>query len=243
MPSRALALLLALAVAAGSLPAPALASSLPTDCSVPGVSDLVVNFHRVDAELYRGGRPAYREDVYMKFAELGIRTVMNLEGGEQSRREKAVIERVNLRLIKENKEPLRFVSYPIEAFSETIVGSPSEKDMSALFAEIEKAPKPIYVHCKHGKDRTGMVVLLYRVWRGEASFDEAYNEARYYHFSMWNFGLKRTLEHYRASAALKTLGTPSPVALDSVCRPERLKAAATAEAGAAPARSTVPEKH
>jgi len=225
---RVLALSLVMTLLAGSLPA----ADVPADCSVPNAADLVMNFHRVDAEMYRGGRPAYRDDVYYKFAELGIRTVMNLEGGDQAKREKAVIEHVNLRLMKENKEPLRFVSYPIEAFSETIVGSPSDKDMSALFAEIEKAPKPIYVHCKHGKDRTGMVVLLYRVWRGEASFDEAYNEARYYHFSEWNFGLKRTLGHYRASAALKALGTPPTSALAGVCQPERLKAVAAAEVGA-----------
>ena len=230
---RALALFLVVTFLAGSVPA----AELPADCSVPNAADLVVNFHRVDAEMYRGGRPAYREDVYMRFAALGVRTVMNLEGGDQAQREKAIIERVNLRLMKENKPPLRFVSYPIEAFTKTIVGSPSEKDMSALFAEIEKAPKPIYVHCKHGKDRTGMVVLLYRVWRGEASFDEAYNEARYYHFSEWNFGLKHMLEHYRAAAALKSLGTPPVTALAGVCHPERLKAAAAAEAGAKTAAS------
>jgi tyrosine-protein phosphatase SIW14 len=236
MMSRALALFLVLTLLAGSLPA----ADSPNDCSVPSAADLVVNFHRVDAELYRGGRPAYRDDVYLKFADLGIRTVMNLEGGDQAQREKAMIDRVNLRLMKDNKPPLRFVSYPIESFTETIVGAPSQKDMTALFAEIEKAPKPIYLHCQHGKDRTGMVVLLYRVWRGEESFDEAYNEARYYHFSMWNFGLKRTLEHYRAAGTLKSLGAPPNTAFAGVCQPERLKAAATAEAGA---KSASVEKH
>jgi hypothetical protein len=172
---------------------------------------------------------------------------MNLEGGDQAKREKEVVERVNLKLLKANKSPLRFVSFPIDSYAE-FVTSPSDKNMTDLFGEIQQAPKPIYVHCKHGKDRTGMVVLLYRVWRGEESFEDAYAEARYYHFSFWNFGLKRALGRYRTSDALKTLGAPPPSSTSlGVCRPGKLAAAAAAASkteNAPPAASaSVPQKH
>lgn len=219
-----------------------LACSLPTatlaseDCRVPATADLAVNFHRVDSDLYRGGRPEYREDVYRKLADLGIRTIINLEGGGQARRERAVIERVNEGLRAEQKPELEFVSFPIDSFRETMVAAPSNKSMAALFARIQAAPKPIYLHCKRGKDRTGMVVLLYRLWRGQETFEEAYREARYYHFSRWNLGLKRTLQRYREADAVKSLGKPPATASAGVCRPVQAAANSAAGPGAQPQR-------
>jgi tyrosine-protein phosphatase SIW14 len=218
---RATAVVLLLAFASASLLAQTAAGE---DCSVPKANDLVVNFYRVDSDLYRGGRPAYRDDVYQKFAELGIRTVVNLEGGDQAKRERAVVERVNQKLAADNK--LEFISFPIDSFTETMIGAPSNKNMTALFSAMQNAPKPIYLHCKHGKDRTGMVVLLYRLWRGEESFQDAYDEARFYHFSFWNFGLKRTLERYRNAEAVQSLGTPPATASAGVCKPIKPASAA-----------------
>jgi protein tyrosine/serine phosphatase len=195
------------------------------DCSVPSAEDLVGNFHRVDAEMYRGGRPAYRDDVYRKFAELGIRTIINLEGGTQAKREQEVVERVNQQLAREGKPPLQFVSFPIDAFAGTVLTAQSNQSMGTLFSEIAKAPKPIYLHCHLGKDRTGMVVALYRVWRGESDFTDAISEANYYHFSHWSFGLKRTLDRYREPQAIKKLGEPPATTVSGVCKPSLLKVA------------------
>ncbi len=196
-----------------------------TECKVPNAEDLVPAFHRVDADVYRGGRPSYRDEVYLKFADLGIRTVVNLEGGDQAKREQEVIERVNTKLAEQGKPALTFVSIPINSFTGTVVGSPTNANMGVLFHEIAQAPKPIYVHCEHGKDRTGMVVALYRLWRGESDFDDAISEADYYHFSYFNFGLKRTLERYRQAPALQTLGDPPATAVSGVCKPSLPKVA------------------
>ena len=196
-----------------------------TECKVPNAEDLVPAFHRVDADMYRGGRPAYRDDVYLKFADLGIRTVVNLEGGDQARREQEVIERVNTKLAEQGKPALTFVSFPIDAFTGTVVTAPSNKNIDVLFHELAQAPKPVYVHCKHGKDRTGMVVALYRLWRGESNFDDAISEADYYHFSYFNFGLKRTLDRFRTAAAVATLGAPPATPVTGVCKPSLPKVA------------------
>ena len=195
------------------------------ECTVPTAEKLVPAFHRVDADLYRGGRPAYHDDVYLKFAELGIRTVVNLEGGAEARREQEAIERVNTKLAEQGKPALTFVSFPINSFTGTVLGSPSNQGMGVLFREIANAPKPIYVHCEHGKDRTGMVVALYRLWRSESTFEDALSEADYYHFSYWNFGLKRTLDRYRQAPALKSLGEPPAGAVSGVCKPSLPKVA------------------
>ncbi len=196
-----------------------------TECKVPTAEDLVPAFHRVDADVYRGGRPSYRDDVYLKFADLGIRTVVNLEGGTEAKREQEVIERVNTKLAEQGKPALTFVSFPIDSFTGTVLTAPTDKNIGVLFHEIAQAPKPIYVHCEHGKDRTGMVVALYRLWRGESTLEDAISEADYYRFSYWNFGLKRTLERYRAAPALQTLGTPPTTPVSGVCKPSLPKVA------------------
>jgi protein tyrosine/serine phosphatase len=219
---RAAAVLALVLLLASSLSA---AKKTLSECTVPSAEDLVPAFHRVDADLYRGGRPAYHDDVYLKFAELGIRTVVNLEGGDQARREQEVIERVNTKLAEQGKPALTFVSFPIDSFTGTVLSAPTNQNIGILFQKIAEAPKPIYVHCKHGKDRTGMVVALYRLWRSESTFDDALSEADYYHFSYWNFGLKRTLDRYRAAPALQALGAPPPTAVGGVCKPSLPKVA------------------
>ncbi len=193
--------------------------SILTTCAVPGAEKLVVNFHRVDSDVYRGGRPSYKEDTYLQFALLGIRSIVNLEGGDEAKQEQKVIEKTNEKLAKAGAPTLTFISFPIDSFTGTVLSSPANAGMTKLFREIQAAPKPVYIHCQHGKDRTGLVVMLYRMWRGEETYTEAFNEAKYYRFSYWNFGLKRTLDRYRTSEALKTLGDPPAVKPEGVCKP------------------------
>ena len=65
------------------------------DCNPTRITDNDIrNFHQVDKDLYRGARPPYQSDVYKKLVELGIRTIVNLETGEASKKE-AVVDRIN----------------------------------------------------------------------------------------------------------------------------------------------------
>jgi len=60
----------------------------PHDCDPTRIRDNdIPNFHRVDRDLYRGARPAYRKDVYLKLVDLGIKTIINLETGDASKEE------------------------------------------------------------------------------------------------------------------------------------------------------------
>ena len=85
---------------------------------------------------------------------------------------------------------------------------------------MKAAPKPIFVSCSLGRDRTGMVVALYRMKRGEMSFEEARREALYYGYRPRYRGLRNALERYQDQRKLELLPVPSadPPSAATVCR-------------------------
>ena len=87
----------------------------------------------------------------------------------------------------------------------------SDKKLRQLFAEMGRAPKPIFVTCKLGDDRTGVIVALYRMRRREMSFGRAEQEALRYHFHPdLLLGLKVTFDRYRDRREVNALPNPDP---------------------------------
>jgi len=86
---------------------------------------------------------------------------------------------------------------------------------------MKAAPKPIFVSCSLGRDRTGMVVALYRMKRGEMSFNEAWQEAVYYGYRPRFRGLRNALDRYQDRRELEQLPAPSPSPPTTVCEPIR----------------------
>lgn len=169
----------------------------------------VPNFHRVDSSLYRGGRPRESEDVYLKIALLGIRSIVNLEREAEALREKVLVDRVNQRLRSEGRSALEFLHFPIGGSFQTFVTGWPHGRVLELFRKIKEAPKPILLNCHYGRDRTGAAVILYRLKLKEVlSIDQAYREARRYGFSVFDFGLKRTLRRYQNPKPLSEVPDP-----------------------------------
>ena len=169
----------------------------------PIIDEDICNFHQVDADLYRGARP--RPSAYAKLVLLGIRTIINLEESEYAEREKAAIKELNGDLKREQR--INFISFPIDQIEIAATGVPHE-GLQDLFHQIKKAQKPIFIHCYHGKDRTGAIVALYRMRRREKSYDEAYTEANHYRFTRSDLGLRRTIDRYESAKKLQSLPRP-----------------------------------
>lgn len=130
----------------------------------------LANFVEVRPGLYRGGHPDAEGLDYLK--GLGVRRIVNLEVGD-------LIEAWPWDISKELSEAkardIAELRYPMSAF-ESAVSDRFDANMDEIIAVLASATvdDPVYVHCKHGQDRTGLVIGLERV------FDEGWDPAQAY---------------------------------------------------------------
>lgn len=182
------------------------ALDFPHDSNPTRIVDTdICNFHQVDDELYRGGRP--RATAFPKLVDLGIRTVIDLEQTENAERERIAVGELNQQVPPDQR--IDFISFPITPAEMERDGVTHER-MRELFQRIQNARRPIFIHCYHGKDRTGAVVALYRMRRHQKTYDEAYEEARRYLFGRGDLGLRKTVDRYEPAKKLLTLPRPGP---------------------------------
>lgn len=132
----------------------------------------LANFHEVRTGLYRGGHPDAAGLDYLK--KLGVKRIVNLEVGD-------FVEAYPWDITKELDEAhargLTELRYPMSAFEPALSGE-FDAHMNQILALLKTATATdaIYVHCKHGQDRTGLVLGLERVidekWTPQAAHDE-----------------------------------------------------------------------
>ena len=119
-------------------------------------------FRQVSERLYRGGQP--RAGGIDRLRELGINTVINLRGASQ--RTKA--------------EETEVRAHGLNYFNISLPNWARPQDTRvARILEIIAAPDSgkVFVHCKDGVDRTGMIVAIYRMthdgWNSSQALAEA----------------------------------------------------------------------
>lgn len=127
---------------------------------IPGIK----NFYQVTPWLYRGGQPTHVG--FEELQKLGIKTVISFRWGRRinAAEEKAV---TSLGMVFESL-PLNYWNLPDQA---TI-----DRFLSLLD---NAGNQPIYVHCLHGADRTGVLLAIFRISRMDWSVDHAYAEMKY----------------------------------------------------------------
>lgn len=120
------------------------------------------NFHRVDEHLYRGGQPA--EGGIARLKSLGIRTIVNLRGEPSL---------VTSEAREAADAGLRYFSVPMRG-----LGRPTDEQLQRILGLIDQADNwPVFVHCKAGQDRTGLVVACQRITRAGWTAERAIREA------------------------------------------------------------------
>jgi protein tyrosine/serine phosphatase len=142
------AVLLALA-ACGKAEAPrsATSSGKPFAERLAGKAGLE-NLARVAPEVYRGAQPT--PEGFRTLRELGVKTVVGFRSHTSTRPEVEAAGLVSVEL-------------PIQA--ELTGSEPPTDEQVRLFFEtvLDPAKRPVFFHCKHGKDRTGTMAALYRI--------------------------------------------------------------------------------
>jgi protein tyrosine/serine phosphatase len=127
-----------------------------------GVPTRITNFHKVDDSLYRGAELHSGQVKHLK--KFGIKTIINLKDEND---DSSKIEELEAR-----KLGMNYINIPLDSSK-----NPSPEAVQ-LFKSIMDNYKlaPCYVHCKHGKDRTGIMVALYRVWKHGWDYDLALSD-------------------------------------------------------------------
>jgi protein tyrosine/serine phosphatase len=137
------------------------------------------NLHRVSEHLWRGAQP--RAEGFKELEKLGIKTVVNLRH-DTDHDDRPLMEEAGV------WGKIDYVRIRFNPFR------PRKKQVVEFLKIVaDPARRPVFVHCKHGADRTGMMVALYRLvfenWTKEEALREM-TEGGFGFHSIWQNMIK-----------------------------------------------------
>jgi tyrosine-protein phosphatase SIW14 len=129
------------------------------------------NFSEVTTTLYRGGQPS--KEGFHTLAKMGINIVVDLRGSRES--ERKLVTHLGMQYVPMSWE----------------CSFPKDKTFAQFLRLIQDNPgKKIFVHCRIGDDRTGMMIASFRMAREGWSADRAEKEMEKFGF---NFAHRRLI--------------------------------------------------
>ena len=144
--------------------------------AAPSPEETIHNFGRVNEHLLRGALPD--QHGIEALAALGVKTVVDLRPGN-TQKEKREAESLGL----------QYINIPMPGLH-----APDPEALAqALTTLDDKAAWPVFVHCIHGRDRTGTVVACYRIRHDHWDNARALEEARHYGLSFAERGMIHTI--------------------------------------------------
>lgn len=156
----------------------------------------VANFHVVNERLYRGGQPS--DLGFQNLAKMGVRTVLDLrEPDGRSQGEKKVVEAAGMKYVN---IPFYGISTPTPA-----------QVANALSVLNDKVNGAVFVHCRRGADRTGLVIASYRISHDGWANEKALGEAKGFGMTWLAAGMRHFIQGYRAPVQNASAGDPATV--------------------------------
>lgn len=143
--------------------APAAAPARVQRLTLPGIR----NAGQAGDFLYRGAQP--QPAGYAQLRQLGIAIVVDLHNrGQQQQRERLAVE----------SNGMRYLSLPASP-----TAGPSDEQIAAFLLLLrENSGRKIFVHCKRGADRTGVMIAAFRMAEEHWTPRQARAEMRAFHF-------------------------------------------------------------
>lgn len=164
-------------VAAGALGALALSGCATLSRPAASIPDLP-GFQQVDHFFYRGGQPS--PDGIRQLHRMGVKTIVSLRHPTNATmQEERVATSLGMRWVR---LPMRFWWRP----------SPEQiREFLALVGDPRS--HPVFVHCRKGQNRAGIMTAIYRVARHGWTPEQAYEEGRQLGLVRWNPMTRRIL--------------------------------------------------
>jgi len=186
--------MLALTLSAGACSKSAVVSpdSRPAAWAEPISKPGLPNLHKVSDALFRGAQPT--PEGFKELQALGVKTVINLRSSHTDDDEIGTF-------------PFRKVRIRCKAWD-------PDQDEVEEFLRVATHPgnQPVFVHCQHGADRTGLMCAIWRMavqgWTREQAVDEMTKGGFGYH-TVWD-DLLKYLQTVDAGALRKKAGLPDP---------------------------------
>ena len=126
----------------------------------------IENFGQVNANFFRGAQPEGQD--YADLAAFGVRTLIDLQEADGDPNE--------ARLAKTNG--MKYVRIPMSTHR-----PPTSEQLAEFFRIVnDPASQPVYVHCKGGRHRTGVMTAAYRMTFDGWNADRAFGEMKQFKF-------------------------------------------------------------
>ncbi len=165
---------------------PALADSSPEG---------IQNLYQVDPHVYRGAQPS--DEGFQYLAKLGVKTVIDLrEADQRSKAEEALVTAAGM----------KYVNVPMMGLA-----APTDAEISRILGILEGDGGTVFVHCKRGADRTGVVIAAYRIDRDGWANADALNEAKARGMAPFQFPRMSYIRAFRPRTLEAKAGAPGTV--------------------------------
>jgi protein tyrosine phosphatase (PTP) superfamily phosphohydrolase (DUF442 family) len=153
------------------------------------VQPVIDNFDKVSTEIWRGAAPSDR--AIKRLAGHGFKTVVDLRmDGNACQHEQALV----------NKLGMKYVHIPMG------LKRPSIQQIVVFLRLVnDQHNQPVFVHCRQGADRTGVLVAIYRILVQHWPYEQVYGEMRLHHFKPWLAGMKQTVELVAGNATAQDI--------------------------------------
>ena len=152
-------------------------------CATRGVPSTngIVNFGKVNDSIYRGGQPDHR--AMQQLQAMGVRSVINLRmTNDVWEGEQAVATAYSM----------AYTNIPLHALS-----APTDAQVASVLAAISTMPKPVFIHCRYGCDRTGTILACYRIEQDLWANSSALMEAEVYGISPLEVEMRNYIKQFK----------------------------------------------
>ena len=156
----------------------------------------ILNFGKISAKLYRGAEPDAA--AIANLSQLGIKGIIDLRIGNEVWSKEAT---------QAQAAGILYTNVPLRG-----MGRPTDDQIRQVLSLIESMPGPVFIHCRHGCDRTGTVIACYRIQHDQWSNDAAFKEAVRYGISYFERGMRKFILAFKALAPATSTPAVAPLA-------------------------------